>query len=50
MPDTPTAAACCLLADFGSALQAGDIDGTLALFQPDGYWRDFVAFTWTIRT
>ncbi|HMQ57337.1 MAG TPA: NAD(P)/FAD-dependent oxidoreductase, partial [Rhizobiaceae bacterium] len=35
---------------FSAALNAGDIDGVAALFEPDGFWRDLVAFTWNIRT
>jgi putative flavoprotein involved in K+ transport len=38
------------LADFESALSAGDGDAIAALFQGDGYWRDLVAFTWHIDT
>ncbi|MDY0746999.1 NAD(P)/FAD-dependent oxidoreductase [Paucibacter sp. R3-3] len=47
---TASAAARRWLADFGAALQAGDIDATLALFSEDSYWRDLVSFTWNIRT
>ncbi len=32
------------------ALEAGDIDAAVALFEPDGFWRDLVAFTWNIHT
>jgi putative flavoprotein involved in K+ transport len=46
----PTAAARRWLAAFGTALEAGEIDAASALFQPDAYWRDLVAFTWNIRT
>ncbi|HEY2257331.1 MAG TPA: NAD(P)/FAD-dependent oxidoreductase, partial [Variovorax sp.] len=46
----PTQIASAWLADFGSALERGDIDAVLALFEADGYWRDLVAFTWNIRT
>jgi putative flavoprotein involved in K+ transport len=38
------------LADFASALEKRDIDAAVALFDPEGYWRDLVAFTWNIRT
>lgn len=38
------------LARFGEALGAGDTAAVLALFADDCYWRDFVAFSWTIRT
>ena len=46
----PTQAASAWLADFTSALERCDIDAAVALFEPDGYWRDLVAFTWNIRT
>ena len=39
-----------LLATFGAALEAGDIDAAVGLFQDDCYWRDLVTFTWNIRT
>lgn len=35
---------------FGGALEAGDIDTAVALFQADCYWRDLVSFTWNIKT
>jgi putative flavoprotein involved in K+ transport len=35
---------------FGNALQRGDLDAAAALFEPEGFWRDLVAFTWNIRT
>ena len=38
------------LHDFEAALGRGNIDTSVALFEPDGYWRDLVAFTWNIRT
>ena len=34
------------LADFEAALQAGDAAALAVLFQPDGHWRDLLAFTW----
>ncbi|WP_366556521.1 NAD(P)/FAD-dependent oxidoreductase [Aquibaculum sediminis] len=34
----------------GDALARGDVDATLALFHDDCYWRDFVAFTWNVKT
>jgi putative flavoprotein involved in K+ transport len=33
-----------------SALQRNDVEAAIALFEPDCYWRDLVAFTWNIRT
>ncbi|KAA0918710.1 NAD(P)/FAD-dependent oxidoreductase [Dietzia sp. ANT_WB102] len=38
------------LADFDEALRAGDPERAAELFDTDGYWRDFVAFTWNLRT
>ncbi len=35
---------------FSAALARGDVPATLALFQPDCYWRDLLAFTWNIKT
>ena len=46
----PTQAASAWLADFASALERLDVEAAVALFEPDGYWRDLVAFTWNIRT
>ncbi len=38
------------IADFGSALEARDVEALKALFAADCHWRDLVAFTWNIRT
>src|SRR4030095_7201675 len=46
----PTQAAGAWLADFGTALERQDLEAAVALFEPDCYWRDLVAFTWNIRT
>ena len=35
---------------FGRALSAPDPAAAAALFAPGGFWRDLLAFTWTIRT
>ena len=35
---------------FAAALQQPDIPQAVALFAPDSYWRDLVAFTWNIKT
>ena len=32
------------------ALAAGDVDGALQLFADDCHWRDFVSFTWNLKT
>lgn len=46
----PTQIASAWLADFMSAMERNDVDAAVALFEPDCYWRDLVAFTWNIRT
>jgi putative flavoprotein involved in K+ transport len=38
------------LSQLEQALSDGDAAAGAALFADDGYWRDLVAFTWTIRT
>jgi putative flavoprotein involved in K+ transport len=38
------------LESFDAALRRGDAAGAAALFGPEAYWRDIVAFTWNIRT
>ena len=38
------------LADFGGALESGDIAAATALFHEDSYWRDLVSFTWNITS
>ncbi len=49
--EAPAAAAVAAwLAAFGDALAAGDAAAAAALFTPDCFWRDLVAFTWNIRT
>jgi len=35
---------------FEAALAAGDLDAAVAMFAPECYWRDLVAFTWNIKT
>jgi putative flavoprotein involved in K+ transport len=46
----PTQIASAWLADFGAVLERQDVDAAVALFAPDSYWRDLVAFTWNICT
>jgi putative flavoprotein involved in K+ transport len=36
------------LSAFDAALRAGDAAAVAALFEPDGHWRDLLAFTWHI--
>jgi putative flavoprotein involved in K+ transport len=38
------------LASFSRQLAGGDADAILELFAEDCYWRDFVAFTWNVKT
>jgi len=47
---TPTERASAWLDRFGAALDHGDTDGAAALFADESYWRDFVAFTWNLKT
>lgn len=35
---------------FHQALTSGDPASTAELFEPDGFWRDFVSFTWNLHT
>jgi putative flavoprotein involved in K+ transport len=46
----PTQQASAWLADFTTVLERGDVDAAVALFEPECYWRDLVAFTWNICT
>ncbi|NLH82201.1 MAG: NAD(P)/FAD-dependent oxidoreductase [Phyllobacteriaceae bacterium] len=46
----PSAEIATAVAALGRALEKGDIEAALALFQADCYWRDLVAFTWNLRT
>ncbi|MDE2147061.1 MAG: NAD(P)/FAD-dependent oxidoreductase [Burkholderiales bacterium] len=51
MPDpTPSAQARDWLGRFDAALARRDIDAAVALFGPECYWRDLVAFTWNLCT
>jgi putative flavoprotein involved in K+ transport len=38
------------LQKFSSALERGDLNAAAGLFEPDGFWRDLVSFTWNIKT
>ncbi|MDF0603549.1 NAD(P)/FAD-dependent oxidoreductase [Psychromarinibacter sp. C21-152] len=38
------------LARFDTALSSGDANAVAELFEPGGYWRDLLAFTWNIHT
>lgn len=39
-----------VLRKLDKALAAGDIDAALRLFTDDCHWRDFVSFTWNLKT
>ena len=39
-----------LLHRFGAALERGDTAAAAECFEPGGYWRDLVSFTWNIAT
>jgi putative flavoprotein involved in K+ transport len=45
-----TAKATAWLASLAERVEKGDIAATLELFAEDCYWRDFLAFTWNIKT
>jgi putative flavoprotein involved in K+ transport len=38
------------LADFGEALEQGDIDRAAGMFTEQSFWRDLIAFSWNIVT
>ena len=48
--DTATARAAAWLASFSQSLGQGDGEAVAALFADDCYWRDLVAFSWTLVT
>ncbi|MBA4103015.1 MAG: FAD-dependent oxidoreductase, partial [Arthrobacter sp.] len=50
MTESPTAAAQAWLTSLDDALQRRDVEAALELFGDDSYWRDFVAFTWNLKT
>ncbi|MEB3332231.1 MAG: hypothetical protein VKI83_07050, partial [Synechococcaceae cyanobacterium] len=47
---SPTAIATAWLASFATARASGDPRAVVALFGPECFWRDLVAFTWNLRT
>jgi hypothetical protein len=49
-PETIKSIVDAFLSSFASALEKKDVQGILNLFQSDGWWRDFLALTWNIRT
>ncbi|KAJ7684497.1 FAD/NAD-P-binding domain-containing protein [Mycena polygramma] len=38
------------LRDYGAFLASGNVGGVVSCFQPDGFLRDFLTFTWNNRT
>jgi putative flavoprotein involved in K+ transport len=38
------------LQKFGTSLERGDINAAAGMFEPEGYWRDLVSFTWNLKT
>ena len=38
------------LADFGAALEQGDVDRAAGMFAAQSFWRDLIAFSWNIIT
>ena len=47
---TETARVDAWLAEFSAALEARDLDRAAAMFAPECFWRDLVAFSWNIVT
>jgi putative flavoprotein involved in K+ transport len=47
---SPTRRAEAWLKDFGSALEARDIERAVGCFGTECYWRDLLSFTWNIKT
>ena len=50
MPETPNGVVEAWLAQFDEALRSHNTDDVLELFEDDSYWRDFVSFTWNLKT
>ncbi|UXM90799.1 NAD(P)/FAD-dependent oxidoreductase [Paenarthrobacter sp. JL.01a] len=50
MPDTANGAVEAWLTQFDDALRSQDIHAVLELFEDESYWRDFVSFTWNLKT
>lgn len=50
LDDSPNTKIDTVLAKLGKALEKGDIDAAVNLFQADCYWRDLVTFTWNLKT
>ncbi|OFI37632.1 FAD-dependent oxidoreductase [Arthrobacter sp. SW1] len=50
MPETANAVAAAWLAQFDEALRSNNTGAVLELFDDEPYWRDFVSFTWNLKT
>ncbi|HSK32346.1 MAG TPA: nuclear transport factor 2 family protein, partial [Propionicimonas sp.] len=50
MPETANDIAEAWLAQLDEALRSHDTEAALELFEEDSYWRDFVSFTWNLKT
>ncbi|MEK1944761.1 MAG: NAD(P)/FAD-dependent oxidoreductase, partial [Ensifer adhaerens] len=50
LEDSPNTKIDAALAKLGKALERGDVEAAVNLFQADCYWRDLVTFTWNLRT
>ncbi len=49
-PSSATSTVNAWLHEFDEALQARDTQRVLMLFNDECYWRDFLAFTWNLKT
>ncbi|PNY79480.1 flavin-containing monooxygenase [Deinococcus koreensis] len=49
-PQTPSHEVRNWLMAFGGALERQDIAAVTGLFEPGGFWRDLLSFTWNIKT
>jgi putative flavoprotein involved in K+ transport len=50
LDSTPSSRVGATLAKLEAALAASDLDAAVGLFGEECFWRDFVAFTWNIKT
>jgi putative flavoprotein involved in K+ transport len=50
LEDSPNTRIDSVLAKLGKALESGNIDAAVNLFQTDCYWRDLATFTWNLKT
>lgn len=50
LEDSPNTRVDAVLAKLSKALESGNIDAAVNLFQTDCYWRDLATFTWNLKT